>query len=121
MSISKNEEMSYKIELEVNNHNNGYIKAEIFHCDFDFNSIMDSFILAVNAIKDWHLNNSNDFLPLDDEKSFLVNVSPKTSSITVNILDSDFDFNSLLNQIAFAVGYLQGYLYSVESSNEGGE
>lgn len=65
MAISKNKEMSYKIELDVNNHNNGYIKAEVFHCDFDF--------------------------------------------------------NSLLNQIAFAVGYLQGYLYSVESSNEGGE
>lgn len=118
---TNNKEMECKIELEVNSQNVGSIEAEMYNKDFDVFSIIDSFSLAVNAIKDWHLNNPNINSEFDDEKSFIININAETNSISVDIMDADFDSNVLINQIAFAVGYLKGCLCNKEYNEKGGE
>lgn len=103
---SKRKEISSIINIAVNN-NIGSIKVKIFDKTFDPFGLMDSFSMAVNAIKSWHLENSAVNSSID-ERSYKIGIAPQTGSISVDIFTADFNDDELMRSFAYSVGYLQG-------------
>lgn len=120
--ITNKKEISYIINLSVDSQNVGTIKMQIYHNDFDVNSIIENFTIAVNTIKNWHFNHPNsNYEPEDDKKSFEINIDGDDKSILVSVFDADFDSSALMNRIIFAVGCLSGYLCKEKYYDKGGE
>lgn len=102
----KRKEISSIINIAVNN-NYGSIKVKIFDKTFDPYGLMDSFSMAVNAIKSWHSENS-DVNSSTDERTYEIGIDPKTGCISVDIFTADFNVDELMRSFAYSIGYLQG-------------
>lgn len=99
-------EFNYFINTDIED--NGIVKIETFikYKHFHFKELVKNFNIVLNAVKSFNPESPIEEIAIDEE-SYTITTTPEDSTISVTILDSNFDLDSLVQGYTYAVGYLQ--------------
>ena len=117
---NNNETRSFAFNVNADIYESGlaevctYIKDKHSH----FKDVIDIFATALTAVKSCMPTCAS--IENKDEKSYLLEINPDESTVSVKIFNSDFDIERLVQNYTYAVGYLQSCLINAGTVWEGG-
>ena len=104
---AETEEKLFAYFINTDIEDNGVVNISTFVQDkhFLFQELVDNFRIMLNAVKSYSIYNSIGVLTSDKDSSLLIDWAEHT--ISVEILNPDFDVEDIVSQFTYAVGYLQ--------------